>query len=321
MESWSRALLDQRSAEAYKTARVEERLNAEVQKQESQASWFTKNYQEGMELGIDIDQARKRIDGIQQRIDFLSLEKNAPGFVRVFSAARPPDQPLKGGKRKLFGFVLAAALLLGLFAPAAIDMFDPRVRTPRIVQNVLGFAPLAWVLDRRSASPEFAREQTTRLASRLVQDSQSNGSRIFAFTSVAGRGGTSSIVVETAAAIGRLGISTLAVEANAYRADARYKNSNSHGLTFVLRGAHDIGSVVVPGEAGMPDHVPVGDFADQQHLPDIQKLIEILRASLDAYSMVLIDLPPILVSCRRRVYCPGRGCHGAGHRRPKRHHE
>jgi Mrp family chromosome partitioning ATPase len=46
----------------------------------------------------------------------------------------------------------------------------------------------------------------------------------------------------------------------------------------------------------MPDHVPVGDLTDQKHLPEIQKLIEILQASADAYSIVLIDLPPILVS-------------------------
>jgi succinoglycan biosynthesis transport protein ExoP len=293
---FSKALVDQRSAEAYKTGRVEKQLSAEVAQQTSQAAWFTGNYQEGMQLGIEIDQFRRRIDSLQQRIDFLSLEKGAPGFVRIFSSARVPDQPLTGGRRKLFGVALGVALLIGLFVPVAVDALDPRIRTPRDVETVLGFAPVAWLLDRRRADPEFAREQVLRLASRIVQDQQSNRSRIFAFTSVKARGGTSSIVMETAAAIGRLGVSALAVEANAYRADPRYRAFHSHGLTFVLRGNQDIGDAVVPGTGEMPDYVPLGDLSEQKNLPDIQKLIEILRASEDSYAVVLIDLPPVLVS-------------------------
>jgi succinoglycan biosynthesis transport protein ExoP len=294
--SFSKSLLNQRSADAYKTGRVEKQLSDEVAAQTSQATWFTKNYQEGMQLGIEIDQARKRIDSIQQRVDFLSLEKNAPGFVRIFSSARPPDQPSKGGRRKLFGMALAAALLLGLLVPVAVDALDPRVRTPRDLETVLGFAPVAWLLDRRKSGPEFAREQVMRLASRIVQDQQNNGSRIFAFTSVKAGGGTSSIVMETAAAAGRLGVTALAVEANAYRADPRYRTANSQGLAFVLRGNQDMGDAVVPAAGEMPDHVPIGDVSEHKNLPDIQKLIEILRSSMDSYAIVLIDLPPILVS-------------------------
>jgi Mrp family chromosome partitioning ATPase len=296
VKSWSKTMLDQRTADAYKTGRVEQQLSAEVDQQTSQATYFTKNYQEGMQLGIEIDQARKRIDSLQERIDFLSLEKNAPGVVRIFSSARPPDQATKGGRRKLFGLALAAALLLGLIAPVGVDILDPRIQTPRNVETVLGFAPIAWLLRRQDAGPEFAREQIRRLASRILQDHQTNGTRIFAFTSVKARGGTSSIVMETATAIGRLGLSALAVEANAYRADPRYRNTNSRGLSFVLRGSQEIGDCVVPGTDEMPDYVPLGDVDEHKSLPDIQKLIEILRASADAYEVVLIDLPPILAS-------------------------
>ena len=187
-------------------------------------------------------------------------------------------------------------MLLGLIAPVGVDILDPRIQTPRNVETVLGFAPIAWLLRRQDAGPEFAREQIRRLASRILQDHQTNGTRIFAFTSVKARGGTSSIVMETATAIGRLGLSALAVEANAYRADPRYRNTNSRGLSFVLRGSQEIGDCVVPGTDEMPDYVPLGDVDEHKSLPDIQKLIEILRASADAYEVVLIDLPPILAS-------------------------
>jgi Mrp family chromosome partitioning ATPase len=175
-------------------------------------------------------------------------------------------------------------------------MLDPRVRTPRNVETILGFPPVAWLLEHSAGTPDFTREQVTRLASRIVQDQQSNGSRIFAFTSVKARGGTTSIVMDTAAAIGRLGLSTLAVEANAYRSDPRYNNIHSRGLTFVLRSDQDIASAVVSGHGEMPDYIPVGDLTDLKHLPEIQQLLERLRASSNSYAIVLIDLPPILVS-------------------------
>jgi Mrp family chromosome partitioning ATPase len=114
------------------------------------------------------------------------------------------------------------------------------------------------------------------------------------------------VVTDTAAAIARLGLSALAVEANAYRADPRYSKANSQGLTFVLRGNHDLYTGVVPGDDEMPDHIPLGDIEQQKNLPDIQKLIEILRASADAYSIVLVDLPPILLSVDAEFIA--RGC-------------
>ncbi|MES1258459.1 MAG: hypothetical protein ABUS51_08510 [Acidobacteriota bacterium] len=296
LDAAAKTLIDQKNADAYKAARVVEKLNAELEQQASKTSWFTRNYQEGIELGSYIDQAQKRIEGIQERIDSLSLEKSAPGFARMFSPARTPRLPEKGGRRKLLAAVLAFALLTGLLLPAAVDMFDPRLHSPRDLEKVLGFAPAGWFLEKSQAGPDFAREQSLRLASRLVQEQQARDSHIFAFTSVKARGGTSTLVLDTAAALRSLGVSALAVEANAYRADPRYRSPGDRGLTVVLQGTQDFADAVVPGGAAMPDYVPVGDIGEQKNLPDIQKLIDILRAAKEAYSIVLVDLPPVLVS-------------------------
>jgi Mrp family chromosome partitioning ATPase/capsular polysaccharide biosynthesis protein len=296
LNSYSNMLMDQRQAEAYKTNRVENKLDTEVHDQESKATWFTRNYQDGLALGLEIDRTRKRLDSIEDRISFLSLEHKAPGFMRVFSEARTPDLPVKGGRKKLFGMVLIAALIMGLAAPTGADFTDPRLHTPASVHAVLGFAPLAWLMEKSQAGEAFSREQICRLANRISQEQQSHGSRIFAFTSVKAGGGTTSIVTETAMALTRLGIPALAVEANAYRSDPRYRSPRSRGLAVALRGTHTIDSVITPGDDEFPDHVPVGDIGNERNLPDILSLVAILREASKSYGVILVDLPPILAS-------------------------
>lgn len=294
--SFSGMLVEQRRADAYKATRVEQNLSAELTRQTSQAAWFTKNYQEGAQLGLEIERARKRFDTIQERIDFLALEKNAPGFARLFTAARPPDLPAKGGRKKLFGIFVGLALVAALALPLVVDLLDPRIHTPTQVEAVLGFRPISWLMEKREAGPEFAREQVLRLANRFSQERQNHGSRIFAFTSVKARGGTSTVVTETAHALSRLGMSSLAVEANAYRADPRYRKPGARGLTVLLTGHQPFEDAVLAADDEMPARIPVGDIGTEKNLPDIQRLVEVLRDASAAYDIVLIDLPPILVS-------------------------
>ncbi len=296
VDSFSKMMLDQRRADAFKAARSEQKLTAEVEHQQSQASWFTRGYQEGIQLGQDIDRSRKRYDSIEQRMQFFSLEKSAPGFVRLFTGARAPDQSIKGGRKKLFGLFVLAGFAMALVVPVAVDFVDPRLHSPRDVEGILGFPPIGWLMDKKEAGPEFSREQILRLANRISQDQQNNNSRIFAFTSVKARGGTSTIVMETALALSRLGVPALAVEANAYRADPRYRKPTSRGLAVLLTANQSLESELVPGDDELPDRIPVGDILNEKNLPDIQNLVEVLRQAAQAYRVVLVDIPPILIS-------------------------
>ena len=97
VKSWSKSILDQRDSEAYKTNRVVQQLTAEVNQQASQAMYYTRNYQDGVQLGVEIEAARKRIDSLQERIDFLSLEKKRARIrARVLGGAAP--QPSGEGR-------------------------------------------------------------------------------------------------------------------------------------------------------------------------------------------------------------------------------
>ena len=295
VDSYSQALLAQRGADAFKASSVEQKLRAEVGEQSSQASWFSKNYQEGMQLGAEVEQVRKRIDSIQQRIDFLSFETKAPGFVRLFSAARPPSEPQKGGRKKYAGMALVGAILVGLAVPITIDTLDSRLRTPRDVEKILGFPPAAWILDRRDSTPEFSHEQMLRLASRILQDRETNRSHIFAFTSVRASGNTGSLVTDTAAAIKQLGVTVLAVEANAHSAGPGHRDSKSRGLASLLNGHAEFESAVIAGETAMRTTSRLVSTPAAEH-PGNPRLVEVLQESTGRYSIVLLDLPPLLVS-------------------------
>jgi len=167
--SYSSNLWQEKRGDSFRLHRVEKDLQLEVDQQASRASWFAQKYEEGKTLGLDIDRIRRRLDAIDDRVNFLSLETQAPGFVRMFSRARPPDLPVKGGRKRMFAFFLTAALCLGLAAPLAADTFDSRIRSARGLHRALGFEPLGWFPERGLAD-EFAHEQVLRLANRLDQD-------------------------------------------------------------------------------------------------------------------------------------------------------
>lgn len=301
LSEYSSMLLEQRKADSFKTAEIETKLEAQVKEQESLATWFTTRYQQGLSLGLDIDRARKRLNSIEDRIDFLSLEGKAPGFIRLFSPARDPDAPVKGGRKPLFAAVGLLSLIAGFLAPIAVDFLDPRLFLPAGAEGVLGFALMGWLLRKEDAGKDFAREQIFRLASRIIQDRQAYNTKIVAFTAVKAGAGTTTIVTDTALALTRLGAPALAVEANAYRADARYRNPNSRGLAVVLRGAHLIETAVVPGDNEFPDFIPVGDIDNQRNLPDVLNLISLLKDSAKVYDFVLLDLPPLMVSADAEI--------------------
>jgi Mrp family chromosome partitioning ATPase len=126
-------------------------------------------------------------------------------------------------------------------------------------------------------------------------------SQIFAFTSVKAGDGVTTIVNETALALTQLGRPTLAVEANAYRADPRYRSPNSRGLTVLLRGQSELASEVVPANESHPDQLPVGDVHTFANLPDLHNFLRVLRHATQVYSIILVDLPPILLSTDAEV--------------------
>lgn len=286
----------QKQSELNKAQKIEKGLQAEVDSQTAQASAFSQGYQHAIALGLEIDRQRKRLDSVEDRISFLSLEGSAPGFVRLFSPARQPDIPVKGGRRTILLIGLVLALLLALAVPVGIDYLDPRLHWPGDLERALGVPVIGWLVEKGSSGKEFQREQILRLANRINRDFEINKSQIFAFTSVKSGNGVTTTVNDTALALSQLGKPALVVEANAYRADPRYRDPSSRGLMVLLRGQSELASEIVPAGSGRADFLPVGDVNTFASLPDLHNLLRVLRHATQVYSIVLVDLPPILVS-------------------------
>ncbi|HZT33959.1 MAG TPA: hypothetical protein VFA33_28975 [Bryobacteraceae bacterium] len=294
-DSYVAMLEQERGADAFKAQQAEKDMEGEVERLRTKAAWYSAKFQQGLTLGQDLDRLRKRLDAVDDRVTFLTMESQAPGFVRWFSRAMPPDLPEKGGRRKYMALLFLASLVLGVVAAVAADVTDPRVERAGDAEGVLGFPILGWLPDRRAVEAGDVRRQLQRATNRLVLDQMANQSRIFAFTGVKAGVGTTTAVMELAATLTQHGAAALAVEANAQHPDARYGGGAS-GLVAALRGQQRLEAVIVPGAGETPDRVAAGIAGAGDSLPEVYRLVELLHSGTGQYRAVLLDLPPIAAS-------------------------
>ncbi len=291
-------LLDQRRAEVNQTQRVEKALTAEVAAESSRAMWFASRYQEALALGNEIERARKRIVAIDDRVNFLTLEANAPGFVRLVTAARTPEVPSKGGKKKFLALALLAGLAAGLIAAMAADFTDPRIHVPDELQRVLGFPPIGWILEHKDEQTRlFAHDQVMRLATSLDREHRTQGTKVLVFTADKMGEGTTSLVLGVAQSLSWLGIRALAVEANVFKPDKRYEGEwQSPGLVALLDGWASVEDVVMPGNDLLPDRISVGEARGRQPLATVSQFRHLFTELSQTYEMILLDTLPVPLS-------------------------
>ena len=198
--TYASILLAQRQAEAGADARAEDETEKQVSEQAAQAIWYSHNYQKGINIRYEMERARKRLEAVEDRMDFVQQEGRAPGFARLFSAARYPIEPMSGGRKKPILILLVLAAALSVAGPLALDYFDPRLLSPNEVEKLLGFAPLGFTLapsetESKNVNPVFdqsvsdqlvagQKDRLRRLAAAIERDSERNGSRSFLFVPV-----------------------------------------------------------------------------------------------------------------------------------------
>lgn len=294
-EKTREVLLAQRRAEAFEAARTAREFGTMVETRRAEAVRVGEIYNEAISLTSDLDRARKRLDAIDNRIDFLMLESRAPGWVRVLTKALPPELPSKGGRKKLLLMVLVAAAGAALVAPLAVDLLDPRIRSANEAEKLLGFAPLGWVIERGPGTEAFASDQLRRIAQKLLHECRASGTRIIVLTSSKPQEGTTTLVLDLARTLGALGVRALAVEANALHPSPRYGEPAPAGglATFLKSGGNPL-EAVLPATDDLPERIPAGSA--NRSLAPIARLDGVLSALAAVFDVVLLDAPPILLS-------------------------
>jgi polysaccharide biosynthesis transport protein len=302
-ESYRKMLVEQKGARVYSTRRIEQDLNTEVETQTAQARGFAERYQHAIALGQEIDRARKHLNEIDDRIDYLTLESNAPGFVRIASLARPPLSPSKSGHKKTLAMFVVLGLAMGLVAPIAVDFLDPRVHDTNELWKVVGFEPMGSILAKGdSLTREFAGDQLLRLAASLDRERRRHGASEFLLTSSKAGEGTTTAVLDLANALSLMGVRAIAVEANTLKRDERYLGDlDRAGLTAVLDGSALLEEAIQPATGELPDRIAAGASESPKPLGRINRLRAVFNDLTSMYDIVLIDAAPVLLSADTEV--------------------
>lgn len=290
-------LLEQGQAELLQVQRIENSLLEEIDIQRKKASHYTSRYNQALVFNKEIERAYKLLSEIDDKIDFLTIEATAPGFLRLDSLAREPQYSSK--KNPIFLGFLIVAFGLAIVIPILIDLLDTRIRTPGEVHKVLGFAPMAWILDRSHKENELlASDYLYRLALALARDWRTHHTRTFVLTSVKPAGGSTTLTLELAQKLNETGVHTLALELNAFKPDSRYHHGEPWGLNTLLKPHSppiSPESLIVLGSENLPDRLPIGETSNR-YIVTHGRLSGVLEQLHTHYDLILLDTPPILLS-------------------------
>jgi Mrp family chromosome partitioning ATPase len=284
-------------ASVSQTMQVEAEVQSNLRKIEAQAISYATNFQQAMRITNDIRKREQELKDARDRLNFLQTEKGAIGFVRLVSLALPPDLPMGTGKTKLILMAFAVACVLALVAPVALDMLDRRIYTVNDAEKLVGIPAAGWQLEVTDlASKLFAGELNRRFASTLLRNKMRSGNNVFAFASVNSMTGASAVILDTAAVLQQLGVRVLVVDANNFAPSAE--------LAMLTPGFSDF----LCGQAGLDaihhtvvheDETLTAVGIGQQIANGLRRLDRVKEAVQHwsaEYDLVLIDLPPILLS-------------------------
>lgn len=287
------------------TRQVEADLVREFNDQEKRGSGFAALYNQAMTLTLDIDQDRKELDAVRERLNQFAAEQNSFGFVRLVTPALPPELPFGPGKKKILLIVLAAALFAGLAAAVGHDLLDRRVHTVNDAERVLGIPALGWMVERSDeATHLFGEDLLRRLAGGLIREQDTHGTQVFAFSSVKPGAGASDLVLSLGRTLNALGYPALAVEANAFKPDLRMRETEDApvpGLFQGLLGEVSPEACIISATHGLPPRVWVGHTDGSRHIDRLDRMPDLTAAWGKQYRFILVDLPPLLLSADAEI--------------------
>jgi Mrp family chromosome partitioning ATPase/16S rRNA G966 N2-methylase RsmD len=294
-------LLEERRSKVTLTRTIEHDLLDQITTQKKNAAWFSTNYNEALTLNQDIKRYYGQLETVENRIGFLELESKAPGVIRMESPARPPELAVSGGRTKLLIMMVLLGYFAGLGVPIVIDMLDRRIRTAGQVEKMLGYKPLAALLDpgQDGVSPNAIADKMRRLALALERAHKQSGksSSLIILTSVKPDSAVTSLALDLSNDYNKMGVQAIAVEVNSMRPDERYLSSHTTSglVNLILDPELAVSKVASPADDKYPNRIALG-ITSESLLFDYQRLQEVLEKIAETYPIVILDTAPILSS-------------------------
>ena len=294
-------LLEERRSKVTLTRKIEQDLLAQINTQKENAAWFSTRYNDALTLNHDIKSLYEQLKSVEDRIGFLELESKAPGFIRMDSPARPPEIPIRGGRKKIVILMFIVGLIAGLVVPIIIDMLDRRIRTAGQVEKLLGYKPLAALLEsgQDAVSLRTISDQKRRLALALERERKQSGkpSSLILVTAVKADSAVTTLAIDLAQDYKKMDVRAVVVEVNPLHPDERYVSTHtSLGLLdLILNPDLAVSQAISPADERYPDRIAIGSPTDDL-LFGYQRLQAALDKIAKTYAVVILDAAPILLS-------------------------
>ena len=107
------------------------------------AASVTPRLQQAEQLNAEIARLQANAALVDNRINSLSLESNAPGAEHIVSPASPPTSQVSKHLGLFASVVLIAGMIAAFFVAILLDAMDPNIYTAAQIRALLGFSQSA----------------------------------------------------------------------------------------------------------------------------------------------------------------------------------
>jgi Mrp family chromosome partitioning ATPase/uncharacterized protein involved in exopolysaccharide biosynthesis len=290
-------LLTRFSAAAEQTKTTEQEILKQLSETRAQASDFAKTFRRAIWITKELNKREADYYEIRDRVNYLLSEKNAIGFVRLVTAALPPETPMGTGKVKLLLMVIVAATAVGFILPTVIEILDRNLRSVTEAEKAMGISAAGWLVRMRDyASRMKAADQMRRFSSTLIREKARHNRQLYGFTSVKLGTGVTRVVLETARTLVQLGPKVLVIDANSFKPHGGFESFKT-GLTDYLSGRAELQEVVSSfnHEGTTLNVVSIGSYRTNG-LRRLDKFKLAMTQWSQTYDFILVDVPPLLLS-------------------------
>lgn len=284
---------------------AEEEVLAELDKIENESRINSKRLLHARNLDLEVDNLRSRLFKLGEQIQDLKLESNVEPRIMLANTAVTPNSPASGVRLK-------NVLLIGVFLPffivvmifLAIFLLDNRIRNNKHIESAIGSSNYQSVsrlpntipfISASVLAPKSCPSKDVRtIALRLYRDQELNNSKVFLFSGVEQKVGTTSIVVNVSHFVSYIPKKVLIIESNTVRPSLRetYDIDDSYlGLNEILLKQDSYKDYIYRDKLRQVDII----FASANGTKEPQNILfkQFFETVKQDYDMILIDTDPI----------------------------